>query len=84
MKLTFGPTTFRGLRTFAQTTLLKVVNDTSAMATRVLGAVDVLTLALSAKPCLLDPTHQEAFVDRMADRVGKHIIDQRRQEAKDR
>jgi hypothetical protein len=70
------------LETFAQVTLLKVVNDTSAMACKVLGAVDALTAALSSKPCLLEPERQEQFVDRMADRVGEHIIDQRRQEAK--
>ena len=68
------------LETFAQVTLLKVVNDTSAMATKVLGAVDALTSALSSKPCLLDPTRQEAFVDRMADRVGEHIIDERQKQ----
>ncbi len=69
------------LETFSQTTLLKVVNDTSAMATRVLGALDALAVALNAKPCLLDPGRQESFVDRMADRVGEHILDQRRAEA---
>lgn len=54
------------LETFVQQTLLKVVNDTSAMATTVLDAVKSLTSALNTRPCILDAERQDDVVDRLA------------------
>ncbi len=70
------------LESFVENTLLGIVRDNSGVYMRVINTVEALSKALDVKPCLLDPTRQETFVDRMADRVGEHIIDQRRNEAR--
>lgn len=51
------------LETFAQTTLVKLIEDTSAMTTKVLGAIESLSDALNRRPCLLPERAQQVDKD---------------------
>jgi hypothetical protein len=67
------------LETFVETTLIGMVRESSKVLEKTIAVVDTLSKSLNTRLCLLDPTQQRPVVDRMADRIGEHIIDQRRQ-----
>jgi len=54
------------LESFVQITLLKTVNDTSAMAATVINTVNRLSDILGLRTCVLDAERQEEVVDRLA------------------
>ena len=68
------------LEAFVEGTLVKMVADCTSLMVKNTAAFDALTLALGQKPCLLDPERQSWIADRMADRIGEHVANQRREE----
>lgn len=71
------------LEDFSRTTLLKVVNDTSALATNVLQTMNRLTAAMEKRPCLLDG--DEAVNDsvvRLGDELARAVVMKTREDDK--
>lgn len=58
------------LENFVQTTLLKVINETSSMTANVLDAVRSLTSALNIRPCLF--TSEEIETRRRENRINEN------------
>lgn len=58
------------LEMFVEQTLLRLVNDCSAVLAANVKAVDALTNALNQRLCILDPAKADVFIDRVIDKIA--------------
>jgi len=70
----------RTLEDFVESTLIAMVENVAKTLSSNIEAVRALTESLNKRLCLLDPTKQDAVVDRIGDRIAERNADNARRE----